>query len=705
MTALLIELLTEELPPKALQRLSDSFTEQIATALRGNGLVSEHANVLSFATPRRLALRIDAVAERAADRRVQIKGPSTKVAIGVDGKPTAALLKWAEKQGATVASLQVKSDGKQDYYFADILIKGESLDASIGAIIDAALVKLPIPKMMQYQLADGQTTVEFVRPAHSLIVLHGDRVVAATVLGLQSGRSTHGHRFQSIGPIQISNAQSYESQLAKPGRVIASFAERRQQIAQALTGHATQLNAGLGDAESVSALLDEVTALVEWPAVYVGRFDQAFLAVPQECLILSMRTNQKYFPLFDGAGKLLPQFLIVSNMQLEDPSSIIYGNERVVRPRLADAQFFFEQDKKRSLASRVEQLSSVVYHAKLGTQAQRVERLRFIAAAISRQLGAAPQLADRAALLAKADLVTGMVGEFPELQGIMGRYYALHDGEPVAVAQAIAEQYQPRFGGDHLPRETTGTIVALTDKLETLTGLFAIGQQPTGDRDPFALRRHALGVVRLLIENRLALDLRELFETALDSLSAVTAVRATAADGQRETVAALVKFSLERLSGYLRDKGYRGDEIAAVLDAQPTQLDSIFARLDAVRQFSALPAAQALAAANKRIGNILKKNSAATVAVINKALLTEPAEQTLAQMVDRLQPQVAAHYAASDYSAALQSLAQARESVDRFFDDVMVMAPDTAVRDNRLALLTRLHQMMNQVADLSKLAA
>jgi glycyl-tRNA synthetase beta chain len=695
---LLIELLTEELPPKALARLSDSLSQQVHQALVAKGLAGTNARVTGFATPRRLGLRISEVANKGDDRALILKGPSLKVALDAAGHATQALVKWAEKQGIAIDQLERSTDGKQEIFSARTTLAGETLAAVIGPVLNAALGKLPIPKLMQYQLADGTTTVEFVRPARSLIVLHGSVVVPASVLGLAAGRTTLGHRFQSMLPITIDNAGSYESQLTHQGRVMASLDERRAHIHAQLLQQASRLEAHLGDEGELTKLLDEVNALVEWPAVYVGEFDPEFLAVPPECLILTMRTNQKYFPLFDRNGQLLAKFLIVSNMAIDDPSLIIDGNQRVVRPRLSDARFFFEQDQKQTLEARLPKLASVVYHAKLGTQADRVARVRAIAHNISVSLNAPAVLADRAAQLAKADLLSGMVGEFPELQGTMGRYYALHDGELPEVADAIADQYRPRFAGDDLPRALTGVILALADKLETLCGLFAIGQQPSGDRDPFALRRHGLGVLRMLVERQLPIDLKRLIEQSL-----------TAFDDRHKTNAQagseLWVFLQDRLAGYLRERSYTSAEIAAVLAASPTLLAEVPERLAAVRSFSALAAAQSLAAANKRIGNILKKSTLASGAAIDPQLLREPAERQLAEVIGRLTPQVAACLQARDFSAALALLAQAREPVDAFFTDVMVMAEDLRLRDNRLALISELHQLMNQVADISKLSA
>lgn len=707
---LLVELFTEELPPKALARLGRVFADGIAEGLQSRGLAAADARVDRFATPRRIAVRVDGVLSQATDRTVEQKGPSVKVALDSNGLPTQALQKWAERQGAAFDQLVRASDGKQECFWFRSTAPGEMLDAAIVAIIEAALERLPIPKLMQYQLADGATTVSFVRPAHGLVVLHGDRVVPATVLGVRSDRLTRGHRFQSPAPIELPDALAYETLLHGGGRVIASFEQRRTKIAALLKAQADALGASTGADEAVTALLDEVTALVEWPAVYVGEFDSAFLQVPPECLILTMRTNQKYFPLFDASGALLPKFLIVSNMEVADPSFIVDGNQRVVRPRLADARFFYEQDRKSTLASRVTRLDSVVYHAKLGTQGERVERVRAIARAIAGMLGADAALADRAALLAKTDLLTGMVGEFPELQGIMGAYYARHDGEPEEVATAIREHYLPRFAGDALPAGFIGLVVALADKLETLAGLFGIGQLPTGDKDPFALRRHALGVIRMLIEPQLPLSLDALLS------------RAFAAFGDRvaqpdEAKAALAGFVHERLAGWLRERGFSAQEVAAVVDQQPDDLCAVPARLQAVREFSSLPEAQALAAANKRIGNILRKAGIPDfVADPEKAgveigprfdasALSEPDEKALADIMAALAPQVDAAMRDRRYGAALAAMAQARDPVDRFFDSVMVMAEDPVVRQNRLALLARLRAMMNRVADISKLSA
>jgi glycyl-tRNA synthetase beta chain len=692
---LLVELFTEELPPKALSRLGQAFANGIANALRARGLAAADARVERFATPRRLAVRVHDVLSQAPDRQVEQKGPSVKVALDANGIPTQALLKWAERQGAEVSQLHRDSDGKQECFWYRSTAPGDILDAALAGIIEQALASLPIPKLMQYQLADGHTTVSFVRPAHGLVVLHGARIVPAELLGVKSDRITRGHRFQSSGTIELPDALAYERLLAGQGRVIASFDERRARIAGLLHEQAATLGASIGEGEVVEALLDEVTALVEWPAVYVGNFEEAFLKVPPECLILTMRTNQKYFPLFDGNGALLAKFLLVSNMEVADPSLIIDGNERVVRPRLADAQFFFQQDLKSPLESRLPRLASVVYHARLGSQGERVERVRAMARDIAGMLGADTALADRAALLAKADLLTGMVGEFPELQGIMGAYYARHDGEPDAVAVAIREHYQPRFAGDALPSQRIALVLAMADKLETLAGLFGIGQLPTGDKDPFALRRHALGLIRMLVEEKLPLSLDALLASAF----------AVFKEKVSDARPALAGFIHERLAGWLRERGYSAQEVAAVVDACPDTLAEVPVRLEAVRAFSGLPEAQALAAANKRIGNILRKVEPGALSVqVDPTLLTEAAERTLAETVARLAPLVDDAMRDADYVTALTLMAQAREPVDRFFEAVMVMADDAAVRANRLALLAGLRDLMNRVADISKLS-
>jgi glycyl-tRNA synthetase beta chain len=715
--SLLVELLTEELPPHALRRLSQAFTAALVASLHDHRLIAgpgaDGATTRAFATPRRLAVRIDDVAEVAADHEQLIRGPSLAVGLDPQGQPTVALRKWAERQGVAIEALERVGEGRQAAFQGRVVVAGARLESVIGPLVEAALAALPIPRLMTYQLADGRTTVSFARPAQGLVVLHGRRVLPCRVLGLDAGRQTRGHRFLAAAPVTIDSAEGYESALDEVGHVIASFERRRTMIDAALRSEAGRLQADLVlgqaiDTGQYEALVEEVTALVEQPAIYVGRFDERFLTVPPECLILTLRTHQRVFPLFGRDRRLLPKFLIVSNLPVDDPSNIVDGNERVVRARLADARFFFEQDQRQTLASRLPRLASVTYHARLGSQADRAARIARIGRAVTELLAAAtmagapvaaaaPGLAaevDRAAALAKADLLTGMVGEFPELQGIMGRYYARHDGEPDGVAEAIAEHYQPRFAGDALPLSATGQVLALADKLETLAGIWGIGQQPTGDRDPFALRRHALGVIRLLCEHRLALSLDALLDQAFGALVAVPSVKADPG-GLRQFIA-------ERLRGYLRDRGHRAEDIDAVIASDVDRLDQVMPRLEAVAAVRARPEFEALAAANKRIANILRKSGPGGPDV-DPARLVEPAERALHAELQRTVERLVPLMAARDYGGALEALAALREPVDRFFDQVLVNADDAALRDNRLALLVALHRALNRVADLSRL--
>ncbi len=547
--------------------------------------------------------------------------------------------------------------------------------------------------MMSYQLADGVTTVQFVRPAHGLVALHGADVVPVTVLGLVAGRVTHGHRFQGERDISLATADEYADRLRGEGGVIAGFGERRAAILESLRETAAREGASLGPEAEYAALLDEVTALVEMPTVYVGRFEREFLEVPQECLILTMRQNQKYFPLFDAEGKLAERFLLVSNLRPADPSRIVQGNERVVRPRLADARFFFETDRKSKLADRVPQLATIVYHGKLGTQLERVERLRKLATRIQMKLPRGARgmpHADRAALLAKADLVTLMVGEFPELQGIMGKYYAAADDEEPSVVRAIEQHYWPRFAGDHLPDGDVSIAVALADRLDALAGLFSIGQVPTGDKDPFGLRRAALGVIRILVERRLDLDFHDLVRLAFDPYKV-------------QSVVELEEFVFERFRGYLRDLGYTANQVEAVVSQRDGRFDLVPDRLAAVVAFSKLPESEALAAANKRVKNILDKSGRSMG--VDPALFSQDEERSLHAAIDRMTPVVDEHVAHARFEPALVALAGVRGEVDAFFDKVLVNAEDLAVRGNRLALLTGLERLLNRVADISRLAA
>ncbi len=715
---LLVELFVEELPPKSLKKLGAAFAESLSAGLRSLGLAGADSVATSFATPRRLALHLTQVAPRAADRPQQTKLMPVAVGLDAQGQPTPALLKKLSSMGLgaeAAAGLKRQGEGKAETLFLDTVVPGATLTEGLQKALDESLAALPIPKVMSYQLEQGGpdvqpgwTSVNFVRPAHGLVALHGEAVLNVSVLGLSAGRRTQGHRFEARVPaIELAHADVYEQQLIEDGAVIPRFEARRAEIVRQLGAAAAAL--GLKPIED-EALLDEVTSLVERPNVLTCQFESEFLAVPQECLILTMKANQKYFPLLDNAGKLTNRFLIVSNISPADPSAVIQGNERVVRPRLADAKFFFDQDRKRTLGDRVPGLAKVVYHGKLGTQGQRTERVRAIAHAIVNQLRMATvpytveakdefevldSKVQQAAVLAKADLLTDMVGEFPELQGIMGAYYARHEGLRDGVAIAIEDHYKPRFAGDALPRNHTGTVVALADKLETLVGLFGIGQLPTGDKDPFALRRHALGVIRILSEKNLPLQLPELIAAAVPVFGELIADPSTA----------LLDFFYDRLAVSLREQGYTAHEVEAVLGLRPARLGEVAKRLEAVRAFAALPEAASLAAANKRVSNILKKVDGALPEGVDAALLREPPEQALAAALEAAEPLAQRQFDAHDYTGSLQALAVLKAPVDAFFDGVMVNAEDEALRRNRLALLKRLHDAMNQVADLSRLAA
>lgn len=700
--ALLVELFVEELPPKSLRQLGAAFASVLFEQLRAQGLVAEAAQLSAFATPRRLAAHISHVAAQAAPRTVRHK--LMPAAVGIkDGQPTAALAKKLTALGlATDAALEVEHDGKADILYCTTTAAGVTLAEGAQRALDEALARLPIAKVMRYQLADGWTSVNFVRPAHGLIALHGSAVVPLNALGLSAGRHTQGHRFEAATcPIEIPHADDYERVLREQGAVIASFEARRADISRQLAEQAARAGANMRPIED-EALLDEVTALVERPNVLLCQFEPEFLAVPQECLILTMKANQKYFPLVDAQGKLDHHFLVVSNIAPEDASAVVDGNERVVRPRLADARFFFEQDRKKTLASRVSMLERVVYHNLLGNQGERTERVTHIARAIAQMLGTDEAAVVQAAQLAKTDLLTDMVGEFPELQGIMGRYYARADGLDSRVADAIEDHYKPRFAGDALPRGEVGLCVALADKLETLGGMFAIGNLPTGDKDPFALRRHALGVIRMLVEKDLPLALNDLLEVVWPALQAKTAELPSHAAAPE----LLQNFIFDRLAVSLREQGYTAQEVDAVLALRPARLSEVPRRLQAVRHFAALPEAAALAAANKRVANILKKAEPSTIAAsVNVALFEHAAERDLHSALSAAAPQALSQFEVRDYAASLSTLAALRTAVDAFFADVMVNAEDAAIRANRLGLLRELHTHMNRVADLSRLAA
>ena len=696
---LLVELFVEELPPKVLKKLGESFAGSVLESLKSQALTAETSVATAYASPRRLAVHITAVSSQAEDKAVSQKLMPVTVGLDANGNATPALVKKLNALGAdesAVANLKRENDGKADILFYDALVKGASLAEALQKAVEEGLSKLPIPKVMTYQLSDGWESVNFVRPAHSLVALHGNTVVPVSVLGLRSGNSTQGHRFEaSVSPVVIKDADSYEAQMQNEGAVIPSFDARRAEIVSQLTAAAKKQN--LKPIED-DALLDEVTALVERPNVLLGQFETEFLEVPQECLILTMKANQKYFPLLDANEKLTNKFLIVSNISPADPFKVVDGNERVVRPRLADAKFFFDQDRKKTLASRISGLEKVVYHNKLGTQAERSKRVSDLAKAIAAKIGDAnlASKAEQAAQLSKVDLLTDMVGEFPELQGIMGRYYAQHEKLDNDIAFAIEDHYKPRFAGDELPRNQVGVAVALADKLETLVGLFSIGEKPTGDKDPFALRRQALGIIRMLIECKLNIS----FETMID-----LALQQFKVEDKAGVLASITEFCFDRLSVNLREQGASAQEVDAVLALNPSLLSEIPKRLEAVRAFSSLDEAPALAAANKRVSNILKKIEGNVEAKINDALLQEPAEKALATTLAKIKPEADALFERGDYTNSLKALAALKAPVDDFFDNVMVNADDPALKANRQGLLATLHQAMNRVADLSKLAA
>jgi len=680
---LLVEILTEELPPKSLRQLSEAFAGRLLNDLVKTRLkAAEPAGMQVFATPRRLAVAIDNVQAQSEDRQSEVTGPPAKA-------PAEAIAGFAKKHGVPVDSLERRSTPKGEVVVARLKIKGLVLAQVLPGLVEEALKALPIPKVMRW----GNGEAQFVRPVHGLVMMHGRDVIRGSVLGLPSGNRTRGHRFMGKGGVVFADAQEYERKLRDDGMVIASFAERRAQIERALKAEAARHQAGLGAYEE---LLDEVTALVEYPSVYAGGFDAAFLDVPQECLILTMRQNQKYFPLFDGAGKLTPRFLIVSNMKLADARHIIGGNERVVRPRLEDARFFYNQDRKVRLEARVEQLEAVVYHNKLGSQLDRVKRIQRLAGEIARKLETDAAAAERAAWLAKADLTTGMVGEFPELQGVMGRYYALHDGEPTLIAEAIEAHYRPRFAGDRLPEGAVASAVALADKLDALAGLFGVGQVPTGEKDPFGLRRAALGVLRIVVEGKLPLSLDDLVDTAFAAYGAK----------MKPAPTELQAFILERFAGYLREQGFSTLQVDAVLSQNPVRLDVVPQQLEAVKAFQALPEADSLAAANKRVANILRQAEAKGEAFAHaeRKALKEPAEVALFSALESTRGSAIAMLERGDYTGYLKSFAVLKKPVDAFFDTVMVMAKEDALRRNRLALLRELREAMNRVADISKLA-
>ena len=691
--SLLIELRTEELPPKALQTLGNEFATSVFNGLVEQGLVSRDVKGGKiFATPRRLGLLVPDVAAQAAEREVIAKGPSVKAGLGADGKPSQALMGFAKKQGVDVDKLVRIHDGKQEVYAYRSMVRGANLADALASILEEATRKLPIPKMMRW----GDSDSEFVRPVRGLVMMHGERVVPGTLLGQTSGRVTRGHRFLGKGEITVRSADDYEQQLEFEGSVIASFERRLETIRKSLNERA-----GGAAIAADEALYTEVAALVEYPAVYEAHFEKSFLEVPQECLMLTMKQNQKYFPLVDGRGKLLNRFLIVSNIDTKHPEQIIHGNERVLRARLADAKFFYDQDRREPLESRLPRLADVVYHNKLGSQLERVDRIERLAAAIAEKLKADATAARRAARLAKADLLTGMVGEFPELQGVMGAYYARHDGESEVVAAAIEAHYRPRFAGDKLPDDAIGDSVALAEKLDGLAGLFGIGQQPTGEKDPFGLRRAALGVLRILVEHAHPLAVDDLLNVAFAGFASKIPA-AKVADAHKD----LHTFLLDRLAGYMKERGYSTLEVEAVLSLRPVRVDLVPRMLEAARAFMALPEAESLAAANKRVANILRQaeSKGEELKKVEAAGLREAAEKTLFETLQATSAKAKGLLDKGDFTGYLKTFAALKTPIDSFFDVVMVMAEDAALRRNRLALLADLRREMNRIADIAKLA-
>ena len=682
---LLIELGTEELPPKALKKLIQAFEASIKQGLEKAEL--DFSAIRSYAAPRRMAVIVDGLQVRQQDRLVERRGPAMTAAFDDDGNPTKALQGFARSCGVTVDDLEKLETDKGSWLVFKQEQKGAETATLIADILQQALNELPIPKRMRW----GSLPGEFVRPVHWLVLLFGDEVVPADLLGVSSGRESRGHRFHHPENIRIDSAQSYAPQLETEGHVVVDMVARRAAIHGQVLELATKLG---GEAVLNEDLLDEVTGLVEWPVALSGSFDKRFLELPAEALISSMEEHQKYFAVRDKSGALLPYFITICNIESRDPAQVIAGNERVILPRLSDAAFFWETDRKRPLADRQEQLKTIVFQNKLGTVFDKSARVAELAAVIAEQIGGDADLAERAALLAKCDLVTEMVGEFPDLQGIMGRYYARLDGEHSEVAEALDEQYLPRFSGDKLPQTKTGQAVSLAEKLDTLVGLFGIGQPPTGVKDPFALRRAALGVLRVIIENKLDVDLVTLLEQAQQGFSGTLT--------EQDVTTQVMRYLFERLRGYAADQGFKADVFESVLAVQPSRPLDFMARLQAVAAFRQLEQAEALAAGNKRIGNILRKNDAeGDDATIDSALLVEPAERALAEKLQAVKVMIKPLLDQADYAGVLNTLADMRDTVDGFFDQVMVMADDLAVRNNRLALLNQTRALFLGVADIS----
>jgi glycyl-tRNA synthetase beta chain len=685
----LVEIGTEELPPKSLTALAAAFAEGIEKGLADAGL--KCGAVERFATPRRLAVRVRRLAERQPDRAVERRGPPVRAAFDAQGSPTQAALAFAKGCGVEVALLERLETPKGEWLVHRATEAGAATETLLPGIVQAALDTLPIARRMRWGAGDAQ----FVRPVHWVVMLFGREVVPCELLGVASSNLSYGHRFMAPKPLRISSPSAYVATLHKRGRVLADIHERRETIRQGVVAEAERIGGGAVIAED---LLDEVTALVEWPVPLAGRFDERFLDLPQEVPIATMQDHQRYFPVRDSSGALMPWFIAVANIESTDPQQVIAGNERVVRPRLSDAAFFWTTDRRQRLDSRREALKRVTFQTQLGSLFDKTERVRSLARSVADSIGGDPELADRAAQLAKCDLITTMVGEFPELQGLMGRYYAEHDGEHPEVSEAIREQYLPRFAGDALPATRTGMAVAIADKLDTIAGIFATGQKPTGTRDPFGLRRAALGLLRTSIEQHLDLDLQALIAQALNALPF-----AAPADSARD----VYDYVIERLRAYYVEGG-AGFEVTpemfdAVLATRPSSPLDFDARLRALVEFLQLPEAQALAAANKRIANILRKAGEPIGEHVDPERLVDPAEQILGEQVEAIARQVEPGFAARRYTEALKALAVLRGAVDSFFDSVMVMSDDPALRANRLALLKRMQGLFMHAADLSRL--
>lgn len=683
----LVEIGTEELPPTSLKTLSDAFIAEFKAGL--DGLNVGYASARAYATPRRLAILVSDLEETTPVKEAKVWGAPAKVAFNEDGTPGKAAEAFAKKYGIAVADVQVENDGKQDKLVHMNKTGGEETAGFLTDLVSGALAKLPIPKRMRW----GSSRSEFVRPVKWVVMLFGDQVIDQPILGITPAKSTRGHRFHHNESFEITSPASYETQLKETGHVMADYAERQALIAEQVKAIATENG---GNAVIDSDLLDEVTGLVEWPTALMGKFEEAFLSVPAEALISSMKEHQKYFHVIDNTGKLLPNFITVSNIVSQDPAQVIDGNERVIRPRLSDAAFFFETDKKASLESRREKLKTVVFQAKLGTIFDKTERIKTLAVHIAEALGVDTTKVARAAELCKSDLVTNMVYEFTDLQGIAGYHYALNDGEDNEVALAMNEQYMPRYAGDDLASTDTGAIIALADRLDTITGIFGIGQKPTGSKDPFALRRASLGALRILVEKEYELDLRELVAFAKGSFDALPAEETVVED--------VLVYMLERFKSWYVEENIPVEVFQAVSAKQLTVPLDIERRVYAVDAFAKLPEAEALAAANKRVSNILAKLDEEPASKVNREALADAAEVNLAGKVTALISTVTPLIEKKEYTQALQELAQLRETVDTFFDKVMVMADDEALRNNRLALLNQLRKLFLDVADISYLA-